>query len=268
MPTNSIALTDTLDLRETLRYLMAVPDNRHTAESVGALIQLARNFEHAAQPLEALQAVSQAARYAAALKEKSLLCAARGLEGITLSHLGRFAEAIMAQVESWSLARDLGNNEREIWATSNLGIHCSGMGQFKVAIHCFERARALAEHHGFADSEFNARVNLAASSVLLRQPAFGLQALSQLAAPAPQTRIDMVDFVCAHHNLARLHLMTGDLKSARAHATESARLARSARLEALGRSTGSTAWADRRMFWCSGNRVGRGRARPEFRQAF
>ena len=68
--------TDDIDLPEALGYLTTLPENAHTPESVDALIQLARIFFFAAQPVEALQAASVASRLASALDQGSY-CATR-----------------------------------------------------------------------------------------------------------------------------------------------------------------------------------------------
>ena len=52
--------TDDIDLTEALRYLTTLPDGAQTPDSVDALIQVARNFFFAAQPVEGLQAASVA----------------------------------------------------------------------------------------------------------------------------------------------------------------------------------------------------------------
>ncbi len=105
---------DDLELAEVLRYLVALPDSAHTPDSVDALIHLANNFFHAAQPEETLQAASLASRLAIALGQPLLLWKARGMEGVALSDLGRFTEATLAHAECWELARTLANMAFEI----------------------------------------------------------------------------------------------------------------------------------------------------------
>ncbi|MCM3905222.1 MAG: HD domain-containing protein, partial [Pyrinomonadaceae bacterium] len=228
---------DDFDLHEVLRYLIELPDEKHVPESVDALVQLARNFHFAGQPSEALQAASNAARLAVALEQKSLLCAARGIQGVKLGDLGYFAEATVAQVECWSLARALEDRAREIQAITNFGILVGAMGQYEVAMQYFERSWELAEEHGYADCELLARSNFAVCALELRQPASGLRALSQLKTVAPQTRQDVADSAVAHNNLAHLHILAGDLNAARVHAQESARLAKTVQFEKLTPST-------------------------------
>ena len=127
------------------------------------------------------------------------------------SELGRFAEATVAQVEAWLLARELRDTEREVWAIGNFGALCAGMGQWNIAILYFERARELAEEHGFADLEFQSRTNLAHCAVQLREPAAGLRALSQFCVDAPQDQSEHSLLpLMRHNNLARLYLLVGD----------------------------------------------------------
>jgi putative two-component system response regulator len=214
-----------IEIHQALRYLMALADNEHTTESVGALVQLARNFHYASKPTEALQAASHAARFAVALEQKLLLCAARGIEGLALSDLGRFAEATVMHAETLSLARELQERGREIWTIIRFGVLCGGMGQVEVAIRYFERARELAKEDGFLDCECYALSNLVACAVNLRDPASGLLALSKFRIDAPQTRQDMLFSATVLHNHARLCLLVGDVGTARIHAKESARFA-------------------------------------------
>ena len=162
-----------------------------------------------------------------------MLYRARVLEGVALSELGRFAEATVAQVDGWLLAREMKDTQREIWAIGNFGALCAGMGQWNTAILYLEKARELAEEHGFADLEFHSRTNLADCAVQLREPAAGLRVLSQFRVETPQTRPQMSVSASGRNTLARLHLLVGDLDTARLHAEESARLARMARLEKI-----------------------------------
>jgi HD-GYP domain-containing protein (c-di-GMP phosphodiesterase class II) len=125
------------------------------------------------------------------------------------------------------------DTQREIWAIGNFGALCAGMGQWNAAILYLEKARELAEEHGFADLEFHSRTNLADCAVQLREPAAGLRVLSQFRVETPQTRPQMSVSASGRNTLARLHLLVGDLDTARIHAEESARLARMARLEKI-----------------------------------
>ncbi len=226
-----------VDISEALRYLGALPVDEHTADSVDALVQLARNFHYAARSAEFLQAASLAARFATALGDKLQLCVARLMQGGALSDLGRFAEATVAQAEAWSLARDLGDKQRETHAILNFGTLCGSMGQSNVAVRYAERALELAETYGLAFEELVARNSLAFCAVELGEPAVGLNALSQFSSNLPQTREATDTLAYAQNTLARLHLLCGDLSAARAHAEESARLATIARSEKSIRNT-------------------------------
>ena len=223
--------SEDIDIDGTMRYLVALPISAHTADSVDVLVRLGRIFYVSAQPAEALHAASHAARVAVALEDKLLLCRARRMEGLALIDLGRFAEATVAQVESWSLARDLGDRKKEILAISGFGGICVGMGQWNVAIRYFERARELAEENGFANDELVERTNLAHCAVQLREPTSGLRALSQFEADTPGNTQAALTYAYAHYTLARLQVLVGDIAAARVHAEESARLARTVRCE-------------------------------------
>jgi len=137
--TDELDHNDDIDLAEALRYLTTLPDHAHTPDSVDALIQLARNFFFAAQPVEGLQAASVASRLAALADENLLLCEAKGLEGLCLSDLGRFTEATVAHAESWRLARMLGNVELEGWAIKRVGDLWAAMAQFDMALTYLNR---------------------------------------------------------------------------------------------------------------------------------
>ena len=224
---------DHIDLDAALRYLTSPLEDTQTEQTVDALLHLARNFHYAARPAECLRSASYAARLAKGLEDKSQLYRACVLEGVALSELGRFAEATVAHVEGWSLARVMDDVQREIWAIGNLGALCFGMGQWSAAIRYFEKARSMAEEYGFADLEFHSRTNLADCAVQLRDPVGGLAALSQFRTETPETRPQMSVSANGLNTLSRLHLLAGNLDAARIHAEESSRLARTARLEKI-----------------------------------
>lgn len=225
-----------LDLNEVLRYLVALPDEKQTKDSVDAVLQLGRNFHYETRPAEGLQAALHAARFAVSWGDELLLYNVRALEGVSLSDLGRFAEATVAYGESWSLARSLGDREREVWAIGNIGTMYGGMGQFEVAMRYFEKARSLAEELGFAASELQCRINLADCAAQLRDAASGFQALSRLATHAPQSKRDMAVHAAAHNTLARLYLIVGNSATARVHLEESNRMSLVAKRDTTIRS--------------------------------
>lgn len=227
--------TEDLDIDAVLQYLMSLTDAEHTTVSVDALLLLANNLHYEARSAESLQAASHAARLASLFGEKVLLCTARSREALALSDLGRFSEATVALSEAWALARELENKREELRAIGNFGTLCGGMGQLDVAIRYFERARKLANDIGFADGESYALSNLVACAVQLRESAYGLRVISQLQISAPKTRKDMYFSANAHHNLARLRLLIGDVKTARIHAEESARHATTAHMDIMKR---------------------------------
>ncbi len=226
-----------VDLSEALRYLAAVSVDEHTADSVDALLHLARSLHYEARSAEFLQAASLAARSATVIGDKSQLCVARLMQGGALGELGRFAEATVAQAEAWSLARDVGDKQREIHAILNFGTLCASMGQSSVAVRYAERALELAETHSLAYEELCARNSLASCAVELSAPAVGLNALSEFSSNLPQTREATDTRAYAENTLARLHLLNGDRSAARAHADESARLSTIARSEKSIRNT-------------------------------
>jgi putative two-component system response regulator len=224
--TEELDHADDIDLTEALRYLTTLLDAEHTPDSVDALVQLARNFFFAAQPVEALQAASLASRMAAAFGQDLLVCDARGVEGLALSDLGRFTEATVAHAESWRLARALGDFEREGWAIKRVGDLWQAMAQFDAAITYLSRSRDLAAEHALLDLELSSRNNLANCAVQLRDPEAGLRALLPLPNDPPETRFDVLRHANAHDTLGHLYLLAGDLGEARVHAQESGRLAK------------------------------------------
>lgn len=228
--------TDDVDLDEATRVLVVLAEDEHTADSIDALNQLAKNRLTAAQPAEALHAVLHAVPLAERLDQPLLLCAARLLEGLALSDLGRYAEAAVAQMRQLSLARDLGETKKEVEAIVNFGTLCGAMGQWKVAIEYFRRGRELGEEHGFADVELIARYNLADCAVQLREPASGLRALSRFDPAALQSRQGAVLSALGHSTRSRLHMLLDDLPAARHHAEEAVRLARAAQAESVTHS--------------------------------
>ena len=220
-----------VNLNETLSYLTALPDGAHTPDSIDALIQLARNFFFAAQPVEGLEAASVASRLAALADENLLLGEAKGLEGLCLSDLGRFTEATVAHAESWRLARMLGNVELEGWATKRVGDLWAAMAQFDVAMTYLNRARELAAEHGLVDLERASRNNIANYAIQIKDPVVGLRVLVPLARDAPNSWIDILRQANAHDTLGHLYWLTDDLDRAAAHAQESGRLAKLAGVE-------------------------------------
>ena len=224
--TEELDHADEIDLTEALRYLTTLPNHAHTPESVDALIQLARHFFFAAQPVEALQAASVASPLATGSGQQLLLCDARGVEGLALSDLGRFTEATVAHFESWKLARELGNIEREGWAIKRSGDLWGAMAQFDAAMIYLDRSRQLAAEHALLDLELSSRNNLANCAKQLRDPEAGLRALLPLPTVVPATRLDVLRQANAHDTLGHLYWLTGDLQSARAHARESGHFAR------------------------------------------
>ncbi|MGZ9074991.1 MAG: HD domain-containing phosphohydrolase [Burkholderiaceae bacterium] len=220
-----------VDLVEAQRYLLGLPDSAHTADSVDTLIHLARNFFFDAQPAEALQGASIAARLASLLNQRLSLCDARGIEGLALSDLGRFTEATVAHAESWKLARELENVEREGWAIKRVGDLWAAMGQLDAAIVYLSRSRQLATAHVLPDLELASRNNLANCAVQLKDPEAGLRALLPLPSVELPTRRNMTRHANAHDTLGHLYLLAGDLQNARAHACESGRFAHLAGVE-------------------------------------
>lgn len=224
--TDELNHVEDIDLTEVLRYLTTFPDGAHTPDSVDALIQLARNFFFAAQPVEALKAASVASKLATLVDHNLLLCDARGVEGLALSDLGRFTEATVAHAESWRLARLLKEVEREGWAIKRVGDLWEAMAQFDTAMTYLSRSRDLAAEHGLLDLELASRNNIANCAVQLRDPEAGLRALLPFIKQTCETRMDVLRQANAHDTLGHLYLLAGDLRVARIHALESGRLGR------------------------------------------
>jgi hypothetical protein len=110
-----ITAVNTIDLDYALSFLLKLPDDRHSAETVEALVYLARNFQFAARPEEALRAVQRATTIAVALNHRPLQYATIGAEGVALGELGRFSEAFLKLGQAWAIAREVLDAEREIW---------------------------------------------------------------------------------------------------------------------------------------------------------
>ena len=222
---------NTVDLSDALSYLLKLPDGRHSAESVEALVYLGRNFQFAAKPEKALRAAERATTIAVALNHRPLQYATIGAEGVALGELGRFSEAFLKLGEAWSIAREVLDAEREIWVIGNIGVVCCGMGHFQVAARYFEKARGLAEKSGHEDLEFHSRGNLADCALQLRDPLTGIQALSRFWTKRPQNKLDTFLLANTHNTLVRLHLMLGNVPVAKKHAHKSVRLAELAQVE-------------------------------------
>ncbi len=225
-----------IDIDEALRYLTSISSDRHTAESVAALLHLAGSFRYASQPVKSLQAASFALPLAAATDSKSLLCGAYAYMAAALGDMGQFAEATRAAAARWAIARQLRDPKWEIWAIGSFATLCVGMGQPEAAVRYFERARELAEAHGLPDIEFLARIGLADCATQLHEPALGFRLLEKSWTAAPETRLDKNLTAGAHETLSRLHLLTGDAAGARAHAEQASRLANLAPIETLRHS--------------------------------
>jgi HD-GYP domain-containing protein (c-di-GMP phosphodiesterase class II) len=214
-----------VDLSEALRYLIGLPVERFSAEAADALTYLARAFREEGRLTEGLQAASHARRWAAAADDKPVLYRARGTESDLLTDLGMFAESAVARVDVWSLARAMGDVYREICVIGNVGITVSSMGHWKAAASYYERARELAEKHGFPDFEYHSRSNLAGCAVELGDAASGFAALAKFDTEAPETRLDAQLAFGTHASLAELHLLVNDIDAARVHAEKSAQFA-------------------------------------------
>lgn len=228
---------DSLDLTEALHYLVKLPISAHTADSVEALVQLARNFLSAARPTDALEAASRAAHCAIALKDKALQARARRMEGVALTDLGRFSEAMIVNSDQLSLARELRDKKKEMLAISCCGQVCAAMGQLHAAVQYYERALELIEESRWEGEEAIVRNNLADCALRLRAPEFGLRALSQLPTSPPQNTRDAIISLASRGTLARLHLLIGDIVGARNIAKECTSLSKMARDERQTQST-------------------------------
>jgi putative two-component system response regulator len=203
------------NLEDVLNYLVALPDNSHTSDSVDVFTQLARNFFYAGRFGKMLEAASYGSRFSRALGNKLQLGRARDKEGAALIYLGRFAEATVAEAEVWSLARELSDRRLEMFAIWGMGDICTAMGQWNEAIRYYKRVHQLAEEVGAVDYEIAARTLIAESAIQLRNPDLGLQALSKVAAHPPPKRTDTVIHGGALAALTHLYLQIGDVTTAR-----------------------------------------------------
>ena len=217
------AATD-LNLSDVFRYLIDLPLDTHTPDSIEALILVSQDFYTAAQPTEALQGAAHAARLSSGTGKEALLCYALHVQGMALTDLGRFAEAMVTNAEALSIARELQDGWREISSVGSLGQVCVAMAQWDVAARYYEQARDLAEqkHENFL--ELLMRINLADCFLQLRDAASGLLALGRFPSNSHQARRDLIIAVGGFSTLARLHLLRGDVDAARIHAAEAFRL--------------------------------------------
>ena len=146
------------------------------------------------------------------------------VEGMALTDLGRFAEAMVTNAEALSIARELQDAWREITSISALGQVCVAMAQWDVAARYYEQARDLSEQKHEEFLELLSRINLADCFLQLRDAASGLRALGHLPTSPNPARRDLIISVGGLNTLARLHLLKGDVESARIHAAEGSRL--------------------------------------------
>jgi HD-GYP domain-containing protein (c-di-GMP phosphodiesterase class II) len=234
---NELDNADSLDLTEVLHYLVQLPISAHTADSIEALVQLARNFLSAARPTDSLEAASHAVRCAIALQDKALRARARRMEGVALTDLGRFAEAMIVNSDQLMLARELKDKKKEMLAISCCGQVCVAMGQLDAAVRYYERALELIEENQWEGEEAIVRNNLADCALRMRAPEFGLRALSRLPTAPPQNTRDAIIALASRSTLARLHLLVGDIVSARNLAKDCTSLSIMARDERQTHST-------------------------------
>ena len=227
----ALTSSDDIKLMHVLRYLTALRDKEHTSDSVDALFYLSRNFYYASQPARTVQAASLAARLAIALEQKQLLCKVRGVQGIALCDLGRFAESAAAFADSWMQARALGDVQREILAIKNVGGLYAAMAQYDVALRYYQRSCAMAVEHQDSHLELGSRVNIANCALQLNDPAAGLLALLPFMAGEPKSKREAATRASAHITLGHLYLMTGEIGDAGTHARESGRWAKLARVK-------------------------------------
>ncbi|HKO69076.1 MAG TPA: HD domain-containing phosphohydrolase [Burkholderiaceae bacterium] len=216
---------EAIDLMDVLRYLTMLPDCAHGPDSVDALFHLSRNFFIASRPTQTIQAASLASRLAIALEQNNLLCKARGMEGVALCHLGKFAESAAALADFWTQARLLGDVQRETLAIKNVGSLYAAMAQWSIASVYCRRSWELAAAHGYTHLELGSRVNFANCALQLSDAASGLSALLPAATGAPNTKAEAATYASAHVTLGHLYLLTGETDRARTHAHEAGRCA-------------------------------------------
>ena len=128
-----------LDFDEVFQYLIALPLDAHAPDSIEALILVSQSLYSVAQPTEALQGAAHAARLSSGVGNKTLLCHALHVQGLALTDLGRFAEAMATNAEALSIARELQDAWREINSIGALGQVCVAMAQWDVAARYYEQ---------------------------------------------------------------------------------------------------------------------------------
>lgn len=213
------------NLDDVLNYLVTLPDSVHTADSVGALIQLSRSLFYAGRSSEMFKAASHASRLARRINDKGLLGRARDKEGAALTYLGRLTEATVAQVDAWSLARETGDRKLELFAVWGISEICATMGQWHQAIRYSRRVQQLAEEIGDANLEAAALTCIAENALQLRDPQLGLEALAGLGTREPSSRTEAViqsEFLAAQ---SQLYLQTKNLTAARKGAEQASEIA-------------------------------------------
>jgi HD-GYP domain-containing protein (c-di-GMP phosphodiesterase class II) len=218
-------LDDEVDVNKIANILFELPAASRTAEATDALTFLARVLRNAGRTHVALAVASRAVEWADALAEPFVLFRARGTQADLLKDAGRHAESAAARVQTWEIARGLNDPLRELSAVGNIGILLDALGQFEAAMAYYERAREIAEQHGFEDFEFHSRSNLAYSAVQLGDAGAGFRALSKKRKSRLTTRLDFELACNTEDTLARLYLLVDDIESAESHAREAGRLA-------------------------------------------
>ena len=151
--------------------------------------------------------------------------------------MGRFREAMTAQFERLSLARELGDKRRELLAINGVGTVFAGIGQLHLAIQYFRRACDLAEETGNTTNAIAPRCSLADCAAQLHEPLLGLRALASVESWVPRTRVEFLLAALARNTLARLNLLNGEIDKARFHALEDERLALLTKEEKSSRRT-------------------------------
>ena len=233
------AATD-LSFDDVFKYLIDLPLDTHTPDSIEALIEVSQNLYSAAQPTEALHGAAHAARLSSEMGKNALLCHALHVQGMALTDLGRFAEAMVTNAEALSIARELQDAWREISSIGALGQVCIAMAQWDVAARYYEQARALSEQKHEEFLELLNRINLADCFLQLRDATSGLRALGHFPTGKQQARRDLIISIGGFDTLARLHLLRGDVEAAHIHAAEASRLSEQAKDQRMAQGLEST----------------------------
>jgi tetratricopeptide (TPR) repeat protein len=181
--------------------------------------------------MEALATATEAVALARSAKELEPLHRAVGTRSDLLSDTGQFAEAARGRLETWLLARQLGDPLRELCAIGNVGILLSALGHWEQSARYHKRALELAERCGNPGLALLSLSNIASCALKtgdLRSP---LRLLASFTGPIASDELSFEVACNTHVTLSHVFVLQGDTARARSHAEEALRLGTSVGIE-------------------------------------